>query len=164
MVKIRPKTKVQMNMTGSCETHSRTKIGVRDVAATIDEPVERDGTNLGPTPTETMMSALVGCTNVISNKIARKMGIRLGRMDITLGWDFDRRGTMLMEEVEQPFTDIRLSVEVETSATKAEMDALRADLKKFCPVAKVIRGSGVAIAETWTLKPLTKDANDKTHA
>ena len=160
MVKIRPKTVVQLSMAGVGETHSRSRISVRDVTATIDEPVERDGTNEGLSPTETLMSALIGCTNVISNKIAKRMGFRLGRMDMALSWQFDRRGTMLIEEVERPFSDLRLEIEVETSGTEAEMATLREDLQKFCPIAKVIRGSGVTITENWTLKPLRGKSHD----
>ena len=67
MVNIRPKTTVQMKLSAVGETHSRSRISVRDVTATIDEPLDRHGTNEGLTPTETMMSSLIGCTNVISN-------------------------------------------------------------------------------------------------
>lgn len=154
MVNIRPKTTVQMNLKGVGETHSRSIVSVRDVTGTIDEPVERDGTNRGLTPTETLMSALIGCTNVISNKIAKKMGVKLGRMDITLSADFDRRGTMLMEEVERPFSNIVMDIDVETDATPDQLDTLKSDLAKFCPIAKVMRGSGIEITENWTAKPL----------
>lgn len=156
MVNIRPKTRVKMNLTGVGETHSRARISVRDVAGTIDEPEERGGTNLGLTPTETLMSSLMGCTNVISNKIAKRMDVALGRMDMTLTASFDRRGTMLEEEVEAPFSDIVLDIAVETDASDDQLDALRADLQKFCPIAKVLRGSGITITENWTKKPLPR--------
>lgn len=154
MPQIRPKTSVQMNVTGVGETHSRSTISVRDVNATIDEPLERDGTNLGLTPTETLMSSLIGCTNVISNKIAKKMGVTLGRMDVKLTADFDRRGTMLLEEVEHPFSNIVMDIQVETDATGEQLQTLKNDLSKFCPIAKVLRGSGITVTENWTTKPL----------
>ena len=154
MVNIRPKTSVQMKMSGVGETHSRSVISVRDVTATIDEPVERHGTNLGLTPTETLMSSLIGCTNVISNKIGWSGGAygEGKRMDIALTADFDRRGTMLMEEVDQPFSNIVMDIEVTTEATEDQIAALRADLEKFCPVSKVFRGSGITITENWSVK------------
>lgn len=152
MVNIRPKTSVQMKMSGAGETHSRSVISVRDVTAIIDEPVERHGTNRGLTPTETLMSSLIGCTNVISNKIAKKMGIEIARMDIALTAEFDRRGTMLMEEVEQPFSDIVMDIEVTTEASTDQIEALRIDLEKFCPIAKVFRGAGIKITENWSVK------------
>lgn len=151
---IKLKTTVKMGLTGTGETHARMVVKSRDVQSIIDEPEARGGTNLGLTPTETFMSSLMGCTNVISSRIAHHMGIKLEGMQISLSADFNRLGTMLEEEIEHPFTDIVLDIEVATDATEAQMAQLRADLAKFCPIAKVIRGSGVTITENWTIRPL----------
>src|SRR5216684_2345091 len=75
MVTVKEKTTVTQRVRGNCPTHSRTEISVRDVKAVIDEPKEREGTNMGPTPTETMVAALIACTNVISHKCAKKHGV-----------------------------------------------------------------------------------------
>src|SRR5262249_54813609 len=64
MVTVKEKTTVIQRIHGNCPTHSRTEISVRDVRTVIDEPKEREGTNMGPTPTETMVAALIACTNV----------------------------------------------------------------------------------------------------
>ena len=80
----KPKTVVTMNLEGSCPNHSRTDVMVRDTETVIDEPVERDGTNLGPTPTETALAALAGCTNVIANKIARRYGVVFQSMHVAI--------------------------------------------------------------------------------
>lgn len=153
MVNIRPKTTVQMKLSGIGETPSRSRVTSRDVTATIDEPFDRHGTNEGLTPTETLMSSLIGCTNVISNKIAAKIGIEIKRMDIVLTADFDRRGVTLVEEVEHPFSNIVMDIGVTTNGTEAQIEALRIDLEKYCPIAKVLRGSGITITENWTVTP-----------
>jgi uncharacterized OsmC-like protein len=62
---------------------------MRDVQLTIDEPQARGGTNLGPTPTETALAALVGCTNVIGHKCADSLGVDIGHLDISVSCDFD---------------------------------------------------------------------------
>src|SRR5438128_11943778 len=77
MVTVKEKTTVTQRIRGNCPTHSRTEISVRDVKAVIDEPKEREGTNMGPTPTETMVAALIACTNVISHKCAKRHGVEL---------------------------------------------------------------------------------------
>ena len=154
MVKIRPKTVVQMKVSAVGETHSRSKISVRDVTSVIDEPVERDGTNQGPSPTETLMASLIGCTNVIAKKIADRMGFEMGEMNVNLTVNFDRRGVTLLEEVAKPFSDVVMDIEVATNASPDQLADMQEDLSKFCPVAKVIRGSGVSITENWTIKPL----------
>lgn len=154
MVRIKPKATVKMAMTATGETHARSQIHVRDVSSTIDEPPERDGTNLGLTPTETLMSSLIGCTNVISKRIAHGMGVEMGEMKIALTADFNRLGAMLMEEVETPFSNIVMDIEVATNATPDQLETIKTDLAKFCPVAKVMRASGITITENWTTVPL----------
>ena len=47
-----------------------------------------------------------------------------------------------------------MDIEVATDATPEQMEAITTDLAKYCPIAKVIRGSGVTITENWTTKPL----------
>jgi uncharacterized OsmC-like protein len=154
MAAIRMKTEIEMKLAAHGQTHARTKVASRDVFQTIDEPTERGGTNLGLTPTETLMASLIGCTNVISKRIAQSMGFTIGDAKIAATVKFDRRGVTLAEEVDQPFRDIVLDIEVETDGTPEQMTAMKTDLAKFCPIAKVIRNSGVTITENWTTKPL----------
>lgn len=149
MVKIRQKTTIEMKLSAVAETHARTRVKVRDVEDLIDEPEVRGGTNQAPSPTETLMSSLIGCTNVITQKIAHKRGVEISAMDIRLSAQFDRRGVLLEEEVDQPFSDLVMDIDITTNATDDQMTAIKADLAKFCPVAKVFRGSGVSVTENW---------------
>jgi uncharacterized OsmC-like protein len=151
MVVVREKTTVMQRVQARCPTHSRTEISVRDVKAVIDEPKERDGTNMGPTPTETMIAALIACTNVISHKCAKRHGVEFKSMSIDAESTFDRRGTQLLEEVEVPFPKIRLTINVQTDASEADMEKVKADLHRFCPVSKVIRHSGTELDEVWNV-------------
>ncbi len=151
---IRQKTVIQMRMEATGETHARSKIRVRDLESTIDEPLERQGTNQGLSPTETLMASLIGCTNVISKRIAHGMGIEFGEMDVKLTSDFDRRGVLIQEEVDRPFDNIVLDIEVATDATPEQIQTISTELAKYCPIAKVIRGNGATITENWTTKPL----------
>ena len=154
MTNMTQKSEVIMSMSATGETHARTKINIRDVSSVIDEPEARGGTNQGLTPTETLMASLIGCTNVISKRIAHKMGIELGEMDIQLSAKFNRRGTMLEEEIDVPFSEVTMDIEIDTDATEEQINMLKIDLAKFCPIAKVLRGSGVSIIENWIINPL----------
>ncbi len=154
MANMTQKSEVIMSMSATGETHARTKINIRDVSSVIDEPEARGGTNQGLTPTETLMASLIGCTNVISKRIAHKIGIELGEMDIQLSAKFDRRGTMLEEEIDVPFSEVIMDIEVDTNATEEQINMLKIDLAKFCPIAKVLRGGGVNIIENWIINPL----------
>ena len=71
---------VHMKLEGSSKSHSRTDIITRDVESVIDEPIARGGTNLGLSPTETLVSSLIGCTNVITHRIMEKMGFKIDKL------------------------------------------------------------------------------------
>ncbi len=145
------KSIVTMQAKGEVKHHARTDVSVRDLTVTIDEPSERGGTNQGATPTETMVIALIGCTTVVSHRIADRLGIELKNMKVDAAADFDRRGVMQEAQIEVPFPKIDLTVSVETSASDAEMEQLQTDLKKFCPISNMIRQSGTELTETWNV-------------
>ena len=149
MVTIKPKTVVRMHLAGAAASHSRTDVTVRDLATTIDEPEVRGGTNKGLSPTETLMAALIGCTNVISHKIAAADGIEIAAMSVDADVGFDRRGVTLEADVDVPFPDIKLTINISTGASAAEVDKIKRDLAKFCPLAKVLRQAGTKIDEDW---------------
>lgn len=151
MVTVKEKTTVAQRLSGECPTHSRTDVSVRDVKTTIDEPKERGGTNMGLSPTETMVAALIACTNVITHKCARKHGVEINAMSIEAESTFDRRGTQLIEEIEVPFPKIRLVINVTTNANDIDVKKVKVDLHRFCPIAKVIRNSGTEIDEMWNV-------------
>lgn len=151
---IKMKTTVDLLLNGSVANHARTDITARDLTVCIDEPLARGGTNLGLTPTETLVSALIGCTNVISQRIAHRDGVSFGDMTINATAKFDRRGVSLEEEIEAPFVSIALDITVKTDATEAQLDRIKTDLARFCPIAKMIRAAGTPITETWTVLPL----------
>jgi putative redox protein len=147
----REKTVVTQRIHGGCPTHSRTEISTRDVRTIIDEPKERDGTNMAPTPTETLVAALIACTNVISHKCAHRHGVKFNAMSIDAEAAFDRRGTQLLEEIEVPFPKIRLVINVVTNGSDADLEKVKNDLHRFCPVSKVIRNAGTQIEEVWNV-------------
>jgi uncharacterized OsmC-like protein len=122
MVVVREKTTVTQRIHDNCPTHSRTEISVRDVKTVIDEPKEREVTNMGPTPTETMVAVLIACTNVISHKCAKRHGVELKAMTIDAESTLDRRGTQLLEEIEVPFPKIRLLIDVTADASEADLE------------------------------------------
>jgi putative redox protein len=57
----------------------------------------------------------------------------------------------LLEEIEVPFPKIRLVVDVTTDASEAELEKVKADLHRFCPIAKVVRNSGTQLEEVWNV-------------
>lgn len=143
------KTTVKLSAHGECSSHARTNITVRDVSFSIDEPLERGGTNTGPTPTDTALSALIGCTNVIGNKCADKLGIDIGHMEISATCDFNRLGVTLSEEIDIPFERVELIVKCDGPASEDELQQVRNEVSKYCPLAKLFRQAGTILEEEW---------------
>jgi uncharacterized OsmC-like protein len=147
---IRQKTTVTFRTTASCPTHARTEIPIRDLVAIVDEPLERGGTNMGLTPTETALSALIACTNVIGHKCAHRLGVDLGTVTIKAACDFDRRGVLLTEEIDIPFPAITLDVMCDGPATAADLANVGAQTAKFCAIAKMFVAAGTNLNVNWT--------------
>ena len=151
MVTIRPKMVITHRMRGVCTTEARADIPVRGHEIVIDERVETGGTNQGISPVETLLTALIGCTNRITHKVADANGVAIRDMTIDLEAQFDRRGTQLQEEIDVPFPTIELKIALTTDANDAAIERVKTDLPKFCPVSKVLRQAGTTINETWTI-------------
>lgn len=152
MATVKQKTVVTYKMKGTSVSHARADVAVRDVKLTTDEPIERGGTNLAFSPTETLMGALVGCTNNIALKIAHHHGVEMEITGIDADVQFDRRGVLLEEDIAVPFPEVHLTINVCTEASERDIDEIRTDLGKFCPVAKVLREAGTKITETWNIE------------
>jgi putative redox protein len=140
---------VHMKLEGSSKSHSRADIIARDVESVIGEPIARGGTNLGLSPTETLMSSLIGCTNVITHRIMEKMGFKINSLDIKSKTLFNKDGVSLIQEVEVPFPEITLDIAISTNASESDLVEVQKQLAMYCPIAKVIRNSGTVINENW---------------
>lgn len=146
---VKMKTVVTYRTTATCPTHARTEIPVRDLNVVIDEPAERGGTNMGPTPTEAAMTALIACTNVIGHKNAKRLGVDLGNVTIDANAQFDRRGVLMEEEIDLPFPAITLTVNCATDASQDDLDAVGRETAKYCAIAKLFEAAGTDLTVNW---------------
>lgn len=146
---IKMKPVVTYKTTATCATHARTEIPVRDLNVVIDEPTERGGTNMGPTPTEAAMTALIACTNVIGHKAAHKLGVDLGTVTIDADCTLDRRGVLMEEEIDIPFPAITLTVTCDTGASAADLVRVGAETAKYCAIAKLFSSAGTDLTVNW---------------
>jgi putative redox protein len=153
-MKITAKTLIDQHLVGTAETAARTRITTRDVAVLIDEPLMRHGTNMGLTPTETLMASLIGCTNVVGTRLAQREGVAFRDMKVEAHAKLDRRGAALEAEIEVPFPLVKLTITVRTDATPAQLEHIGKELGRYCPIAKVLRAAGTTLEETWVALPL----------
>lgn len=143
------KTTIKLRAKAKCPSHSLAHVEVRDLMQDIDEPIERGGTNLGFAPTDTALSALIGCTNTIGHKCADKLGVDIGHLEISAVADFDRRGVTLTEEIDVPFQRIELTVLADGSGSPEDLQRVSVEVAKYCPLAKLFRSAGTELVEVW---------------
>ncbi len=149
MVGLRMKSTTALRAKAEGLSHSRTDIAIRDLNITIDEPIERGGTNLGPTPTDAALAALIACTNVIGHKCADSLGIDIGHMSVDAKCDFDRRGVTLEQEIDVPFRAIQMAVLCDGDASETELIRLGEKVAKYCPLSKLFENAGTKLEITW---------------
>ncbi|MFK7994513.1 MAG: OsmC family protein [Granulosicoccus sp.] len=146
---VRVKNTVILRASANCPSHSLSKVSVRDVEFAIDEPVERGGSNLGPTPTDAALAALIGCTNVIGHKCASRLAIDIGELHIDASCEFDRRGVTLQEGIDVPFVSIALTITTSNRVSENKLKQLAEEVSIYCPLSKLFRQAGTSIEENW---------------
>lgn len=149
MVNIREKAIWKFQLSGAAETSTRSKVTSRDVNIIIDEPIERGGTNEGPMPVEMVFAGLIGCTHVISNKLAKANKVAITSMDIDVVTTMDSRGTRLIEPIDVPFPEAILTINATMEGSQEGIEAIISQLKEHCAVSKMLRQSGTQITENW---------------
>lgn len=150
-MKIKEKPIWTFRVHGHQETNTRTVVTARDFEMVIDEPIDRGGSNRGPMPVETMIAGLVGCTHVISNKLAAANGVAILEMDIDIATTMDSRGTRLIEPIDVPFPEVKIAITAQIDGPKAGIDRVVSQLRNHCAVSKMLQMSGSRVTETWTI-------------
>ena len=139
------------SIAGRQETSTRSKATARGKSYTIDEPLQRGGTDQGPMPVEYVFMGLAGCTHVISNKLAAANGVTFTAMDIDISVTMDSHGTRLINPIDVPFPEVILSIRVEFDGPReGAMEVVR-NLRHHCAVSKMLQESGTRVIEHWEL-------------
>ncbi len=136
-------------VTGGQDTNTKSHATARGKTVVIDEPVLRGGTDEGPMPVEYVFMGLLGCTHVISNKLAAHHGAGFTGMDIDINVTMDSHGTRLISPVPVPFPEVVLDIVVTHDGPREAAMAVRRDLKHHCAVSKMLQESGTRVVENW---------------
>ena len=112
---------------------------------TMDARREHGGTGQGPSPMETLLLALAGCTGMDVVSVLGKMRAPLGGLEIRVSGD--RR-----EEHPRIFTRIRLEYVFRGGDLKPEQVARAVELSqdKYCSVSAMVRASA-ELTYTWRI-------------
>lgn len=114
---------------------------------------EKTGTNIGPSPLETVLCALTGCEGVIINRCAKAMGFRYTGVEFECdGW-VDGRGSRGVRGVRPHFGRVALKVIVLTDEPEDRLAKLRKNVELRCPVMNLLRDADVRLDVTWEARP-----------
>jgi putative redox protein len=140
--KLKPMT---LKAVGTARGAARTTTTVRGFSIVIDEPPERGGTDQGPTPTETFVSALCGVTTVILHRISEKEGKTTVVHDVSAEATLDRRGVWLVEALPTPWVDSRTVARITTDASDADMRRWEGLFALHSPLHATLASSGTKV-------------------
>ena len=134
----------QATMVGATEIDIRSG----EHAFTVDEPPIMGGTDMGPSPFQYALGALVSCLGVTYSYWGARLGIPFDDLAIRVEGDADIRGFWGFDDAVRPgFSDVRVTVNVIGPESAERYAALRAAVEKHCPVLDVFRhGVPVTIA------------------
>ncbi|NKB53346.1 MAG: hypothetical protein GKR97_14170 [Rhizobiaceae bacterium] len=151
MVVIKEKPIWKFNITGGHKTSTQSVATARGKSAIIDEPIQRGGTDEGPMPVEYVFMGLLGCTHVISNKLAAANGVEFTSMDIDIQVTMDSHGTRLINPIDVPFPEVTLVIDATYDGSRAGVMQVVEKLRDHCAVSKMLQESGTRVIERWTL-------------
>lgn len=138
-------------VTGKQNSKTQSVADARGKSVIIDEPIQRGGTDEGPMPVEYVFMGLVGCTHVISNKLAVANGISFTAMDIDIKVTMDSHGTRLINPIDVPFPSVTLNINAEFDGPREGAVKVSQTLREYCAVSKMLQESGTEVIENWTL-------------
>ena len=150
-MKVKEKPIWQFTVTGRQNSSTQSEAKARGKSVVVDEPIQRGGTDEGPMPVEYVFMGLVGCTHVISNKLAAANGIEFTSMDIDINVTMDSHGTRLIRPIDIPFPSVTLNIDAEFEGPREGAVKVTEMLRDHCAVSKMLQESGTEVVENWTL-------------
>ena len=117
----------------------------------IDSPAYAGGTPKGPAPTEMMMCAYAGATGMLLYRITQGMGVAIHSLQVDARGTYSPRGIAGMEGYHPRYTQVEVDIRIRTDASPEQMEKIKADRRRRCPVHSVLAASGAEMKENWTV-------------
>lgn len=137
----------------------KSAVNIRDLAVCyLDEPKELGGDNDGPTPLESVLASLCGCTSMIVHIMQREMGFRLHAMRCEADGVVDvRRAEMKrtgkkyseVEPIAHHFHSVTLKVFIKSDESPERVAELERQVRRLCPVSRLLEDAGIAFNVEW---------------
>ncbi len=115
----------------------------------IDSPAYAGGEPKGPAPTEMMMCAYAGATAMLLYRITQGMEVTIHSLEVDARGTYSPRGIAGLEGHHPRYTEIEVDIKISTDATPGQLERIKADRRRRCPVHGVLAASGAEMKESW---------------
>lgn len=115
----------------------------------IDSPAYAGGAPKGPAPTEMMMCAYAGATAMLLYRITQGMGVAIRSLEVDARGTYSPRGIAGMEGYHPRYTEVEVDIKMNTDAGPEQLERIKADRRRRCPVHGVLAASGAEMKENW---------------
>ena len=119
----------------------------------IDSPAYAGGEPKGPAPTEMMMCAYAGATAMLLYRITQGMEVAIHSLEVDARGTYSPRGIAGMEGYHPRYTGVEVDIKIGTGATPEQLERIKTDRRRRCPVHCVLAASGAEMKENWDLSP-----------
>ena len=118
----------------------------------VDEPRHMGGSDEGPSPMGYLFTASAGCTAVIVERVAKELGIEIQAMKVRASGLYSPRGIAGMEGYSSAPKKFISQVRLKTLASKEEVERLKREYMRRCPVYNLFKNSGAEMMDEWTVE------------
>ena len=113
---------------------------IRDFRVTLDQSRALGGGDRGPSPVELVLAALGSCQEITYRLYAEALGIPLNHVSVRVEGRQDLRGFLAVDDGVRPgLREIRAVVEIDSPAGEEEIERLKAEVERHCPVLDILR-------------------------
>lgn len=130
----------------------RNDLAVREFSFTTAEPEKIGGRNEGPTPIEYVAAALNGCLGIVIELVAKERGILPDDLKIESAGLVDQRGLFGTANVSPHFQSIDIAITLASPAPNEQIEGLKRETLKRCPVYNLVRDSGAQVSVAWSVQ------------
>jgi uncharacterized OsmC-like protein len=112
-----------------------------------DLPAPLGGTNLAPSPTALLLSALAGCAVVfVTDTLGPQLRVDIKAVEVTVRCDTDARGLLGMDGAQPDLQNVTLDVTLETPDGEAGVAEIARAWQERCPIYLALeRPTSVAV-------------------
>lgn len=113
---------------------------------------EKDGTNTGPTPLETVLGGLASCEAVMIFRVTEALGYKYNSVDFDVQAEVDGRGSRGVKGVRPYFNWVKMKITITSNGIDdKKLAAVQKNAEARCPVMNLMIDAGVDVETDWTV-------------